>query len=71
VKEERSNGRRNRPRHVDCRWQPSLDALREEWTRDARKIYHGSLFTNIGLVHDSPDEIIIIALLPDVDSFHQ
>lgn len=51
--------------------QPGLDALIEEWTRDARKTYHGRLITYIGHVYDSPGKIIIIALLPEVDSFHQ
>jgi hypothetical protein len=51
--------------------QPGLDALIEEWTRDVRKTYHGSLISYIGHVHDKPGEIVIFALLPDEDAFHQ
>lgn len=51
--------------------QPGLDALIEEWTRDVRKTYHESLISYIGHVSDQPGKIIIIALLPDADSFQQ
>jgi len=51
--------------------QPGLDALLEEWTRDVRKTYHQNLISYIGHVHDEPGEIVIIALLPDEESFQQ
>jgi len=51
--------------------QPGLDALIEEWARDVRKTFHQDLITYIGHVHDEPGEIVIIALLPDEEAFHQ
>lgn len=50
--------------------QPGLDVLLEEWTRDVRKTYPSSLISYIGHVHDEPNEIVIIVLLPDEAAFH-
>jgi len=49
--------------------QPGLDALLEEWTRDVRHNY-ANLVSYFGHVHDDPSEIVIIALLPDEEAFH-
>jgi hypothetical protein len=51
--------------------QPGLESLIEEWTRDVRKTYHERLISYIGHVHDEPGEIVILALLPDEEAFHQ
>jgi hypothetical protein len=49
--------------------QPGFDSLIEEWTREVRTQI-GDIAGYIGHVHDDPDEIVIIVLLPTEGAFH-